>query len=559
MNLLKNKELIYDSLNIVNKCINTTTANNKGEIAVDTMKLLGKVIQSSQEQTTKTMFYNDNNFFEKMKKSKYTKFINNIKTLNIPIDEYKLPIIVNIGNESSGKSSLIRNILKCDIFPIDRNLCTKCPIKIELINSNVEEYLIIFKNDEIRLTDKEKTKLHVGAIMNKIDNIIEDELYIKISNKYVINSTFYDLPGIIEYPAEMRDKSKNIINKYINQPNTLIICVIPANTTRLTSNQALGMVNDANKTKDCLIALTMVDLLHNDDIEIFTDRILLRNNEVKNLNIKKIIGIISHKNKDINENIWFENNLLNNIDDIVLKNEIKKNITLENLLISVDDMFNDFISTNWKNDAITKTTIQINKLENELETLGKNTTLNELLDFIKSIITNNNYFTQLFTPINFNFNLDKILNYDDYIIQIPSIYQDYKNNILIKINKIVDDIFSIDNELKLIRFDKLKTYLKDEYKKIINNHYNHIDIWFNSYLNKFKYEFNGEELLKFEKFIIINFNRYILKDLVILTNNLNCSNNTQLLTENTEWKSKRTTLNNSIKNYIKHKTFFEEI
>ena len=559
MNLLKNKELIYDSLNIVNKCINTTTANTKGEIAVDTMKLLGKVIQSSQEQTTKTMFYNDNNFFEKMKKSKYTKFINNIKTLNIPIDEYKLPIIVTIGNESSGKSSLIRNILKCDIFPIDRNLCTKCPIKIDIINSNTEEYIIIFKNQTIKLTDKEKTKLHVATIMNKIEGIIEDELYVKICNEYVINSTFYDLPGIIEYPAEMRDKSKNIINKYINQPNTLIICVIPANTTRLTANQALGMVNDANKTKDCIIALTMVDLLHNDDIELFTDRILLRNNEVQKLNIKKIIGIISHKNKDINENIWYENNLLNNIDNILLQNEIKKNIRLENLLIAVDDMFNDFISTNWKNDAITKTTIKINQLENELKTLGKNTTLNELLDFIKSIITNNNYFTQLFTPINFNFNLDKILNYDDYIIQIPSIYQDYKNAILIKINKIVDDIFSIDNELKLIRFDKLKTYLKDEYKKIINNHYNHIDIWFNSYLNKFKYEFNGEELLKFEKFIIINFNRYILKDLVILTNNLNCSNNTQLLTENTEWKSKRTTLNNSVKNYIKHKTFFEEI
>ena len=285
----------------------------------------------------------------------------------------------------------------------------------------------------------------------------------------------------------------------------------------------------------------------------------MRNNEVQKLNIKKIIGIISHKNKDINENTWFENNLLININDNLLQNEIKKNITLENLLITVDDMFNDFISTNWKNDAITKTTIQINKLENELETLGKNTTLIELVDFIKSIITNNNYFTQLFTPINFNFNLDKILNYDDYIIQIPSIYHDYKNEIFIKINKIVDDIFSIDNELKLIRFNKLKTYFKDEYKNIINNHYNHIDIWFNSYLDKFKYEFNVDELLKFEKFIIINFNRYILKDLVILTNNLNCWNNTQLLTENTEWKLKRTSLNTSIKNYIKHKTFFEEI
>jgi GTPase SAR1 family protein len=281
MNLMKNKELIFDSLNLVNKCINTKDNNNNGELALDALKLFGKTLQASTEQTNKTMFYNDNNFFEKMKNSKYSKFINKIKALNIPINEYKLPIIVNIGNESSGKSSLIRNILKCDIFPIDRNLCTKCPIKIELFNSKNEEYIISFKNETFKLTDKEKTKLHISSIMNKIDDIVEDELYIKICNEYVINSTFYDLPGIIEYPAEMRDKSKNIINKYITQPNTLIICVIPANTTRLTSNQALGMVNDANKTKDCIIALTMVDLLHNDDIEIFIDRILLRNNEIK--------------------------------------------------------------------------------------------------------------------------------------------------------------------------------------------------------------------------------------------------------------------------------------
>jgi hypothetical protein len=33
-----------------------------------------------------------------MKNSKYTKFINKLKNLNIPIDEYKLPIIVNISN-----------------------------------------------------------------------------------------------------------------------------------------------------------------------------------------------------------------------------------------------------------------------------------------------------------------------------------------------------------------------------------------------------------------------------------------------------------------------------
>lgn len=565
MNLLKNKDLIFDSLNLVNKCINAKETDT-GELAFDTLKLLGKTIKSSQEQTTKTMFYNDNNFFEKMKNSKYTKFINKIKELNIPIDEYKLPIIVNIGNESSGKSSLIRNILKCDIFPIDKNLCTKCPIKIELFNSDIEEYLIIFKNDEIRLTDKEKTKLHVAAIMNKIDNIIDDELYIKISNQYVINSTFYDLPGIIEYPADMRDKSKNIINKYINQPNTLIICVIPANTTRLTANQALGMVNDANKTKDCLIALTMVDLLHNDDIELFIDRILMKNNEVKNLNIKKVIGVISHKNKDINENVWFENNLLNNINDNSLKEEINKNITLKNLLISVDDMFNDFISTNWKNDAINKTNQQILKLENEYNQLGKNITLKLLLEFIKTNSNFNRLYdnTLLFVKDqndNYNYNYVNYLKYNEDMEHITNKYQEYKNNFIKNLVIKINNLFEINNEYKLVRFDKLRKYLINEYSKIVINHYKHIDIWFKSYLEKFKYEYNNELLSKFQEYIMSNNYRYISTDLWINDNPLNINDTilSELLIENDEWKTKRKTLISSINKYKKHKTFFENL
>ena len=565
MNLLKNKDLIFDSLNLVNKCINANESD-AGELAVDTLKLLGKTIKSSQEQTTKTMFYNDNNFFEKMKNSKYTKFINKLKTLNIPIDEYKLPIIVNIGNESSGKSSLIRNILKCDIFPIDKNLCTKCPIKIELLNSNIEEYIITFKNDTIKLQDKEKTKLHVHAIMNKIDDIIEDELYIKISNKYVINSIFYDLPGIIEYPANMREKSKTIINKYINQPNTIIICVIPANTTRLTANQALGMVNDANKTKDCLIALTMVDLLHNDDIELFIDRILMKNNEIKTLNIKKVIGVISHKNKDINENVWFKNNLLNNIYDNSLKEDINKNITLENLLISVDDMFNDFINTNWKNDAINKTNNQIIKLENELNILGKDITLKELLEFIK---TNSNFNRLYAHPLsfrkdandNYEYNYYNYSKYNQDMEHITNKYEEYKNNIIKNIVVNINNLFNINNEYKLDRFEKLRHYLCKEYSRIVINHFNHIDIWFKSYLDKFKYIYDSSEKLKFQEYINNNFIRYIHTDLCINDNPLNINDAilSELLIEKDEWKLKRNTLNNSIITYKNHKSFFENL
>lgn len=553
MNLLKNKDLIFDSINLVNKCVNSNK-NNSGEIAIDTMNLLGKVIKNSNEQTNKMMFYNDNNFFEKMKNSKYKKFINKLKDLKFVIDEYKLPIIVIIGNESSGKSSLIRNMIKCDILPIDKSICTKCPIKIELINSEKEEYIIYFKDKIITLTDKEKILFHSHAIMNNIDGIVDDELHIKICNKYVINSTFYDLPGIREYPADLREKSKNIINKYINQQNTFIICAIPANTPRLTSNQALGMIIDAKKNNDCIITLTKVDVLHEDDIELFIDRILMKSDEIKNLNIKKITGVISHKNKDINENVWFDNNIYNIIDDVNIKKNIENSITVEKLLIAVDEMFDNFISTNWKKDAINKANQKIIDLEKELNKLGSDKIdITELYNFIKNAMN----FSSLFnTALSFNIEAGNWVNYNDDIRKIPEIYENYKAFIIKLLITNIDSVFNIDNDYKIMRFTKLKDYVKCGYLNIITKNYQHLDIWFINYLNKFNYEFNKDELNKFQLYININFHRYILNDLLNFT--INC-NNKELLLENSEWIKKRESFNYLIKNYNKHKVFFENL
>jgi GTPase Era involved in 16S rRNA processing len=175
-------------------------------------------------------FFKGSNIFDKMNNSTFGVFHNNIKKMDIPMDDFRLPIITIIGNESSGKSSLISNILKCDIFPINKKRCTKCPIKIQLVNSQTEKYQITFKGVSINITNKEDILDNVIKIMSKIDDIIEDELHILFSNSNVITSTYYDLPGIIEYPDELRQKSKAIVNKYIIQANTLIICVIPAST-----------------------------------------------------------------------------------------------------------------------------------------------------------------------------------------------------------------------------------------------------------------------------------------------------------------------------------------
>ena len=140
-------------------------------------------------------------------------------------------------------------------------------------------------------------------------------------------------------------------------------------------------------------------------------------------------------------------------------------------------------------------------------------------------------------------------------------YEEYKNNMIKNIVININNLFEINNEYKLARFEKLQNYLIKEYTQIIKNHFKHIDIWFKSYLEKFKYEYNNGELNKFQEYIINNFYRYIHNDLYTNDNPLNINDKllSELLIEKDEWKLKRNTLNNSIKTYKNHKSFFENL
>ena len=59
-------------------------------------------------------------------------FINNLPLENKNI---KLPKLVVVGTQSSGKSSLLNGLLGADILPTGNNMVTKCPLHIELLKS----------------------------------------------------------------------------------------------------------------------------------------------------------------------------------------------------------------------------------------------------------------------------------------------------------------------------------------------------------------------------------------------------------------------------------------
>ena len=96
------------------------------------MQFWGKV-----KKSVETTFWNGNSITKTTFNSLFGNFLNIIETLfhtqsNIITDNLDIPKIIVIGAESSGKSCLLENIIKCPIFPRNQSICTKQPIHVKL-------------------------------------------------------------------------------------------------------------------------------------------------------------------------------------------------------------------------------------------------------------------------------------------------------------------------------------------------------------------------------------------------------------------------------------------
>ena len=186
---------------------------------------------------------NDNILFIKLRK-----LINILCQIgDYGINEYiKFPRICSIGSQSSGKSSVIESILGLDILPRGLGNVTRRPLEIRLNHINYGKSWAFF--------EEKKTKIFNDFI--KVRETIEeltDEIcasYREISDKPIIlnvysqiypDITFVDLPGIWRIPFGYAPSNRemithNIARRYIEDPLTIILCVIGANSDIATSS-----------------------------------------------------------------------------------------------------------------------------------------------------------------------------------------------------------------------------------------------------------------------------------------------------------------------------------
>ncbi|CAH8564279.1 unnamed protein product [Dicrocoelium dendriticum] len=230
-------------------------------------------------------------------------------------ESIQLPQIVVLGSQSSGKSSVLENLVGRDFLPRGPGIVTRRPLVLQLIHVDESDHNIrsvegdgkstewatflhrkdvITDFNEVRREIKEETDRVAGS--GKA--ISSEPINLKIYSPRVLNLTLVDLPGITKVPVgDQPEDIESLINQlclqYVQNPNCIILAVTPANTDMATSEGlklAKAVDPDGRRT---LCILTKLDLMdHGTDAH---DLLLGRVVPVK----LGIVGVVNRSQADI--------------------------------------------------------------------------------------------------------------------------------------------------------------------------------------------------------------------------------------------------------------------
>ncbi|EGN98955.1 hypothetical protein SERLA73DRAFT_122811 [Serpula lacrymans var. lacrymans S7.3] len=167
-------------------------------------------------------------------------------------DSLKLPSIVVIGSQSSGKSSVLEAIVGHEFLPKGNNMVTRRPIELTLVHTPAkndgktpDEYgefpalglgkITNFSNIQQTLTDLNLAVPPTEAVSN-------DPIDLRIYSPNVPDLTLIDLPGYVQIssldqPETLKEKIAGLCDRYIREPN--IILAVCAADVDLANSPAL--------------------------------------------------------------------------------------------------------------------------------------------------------------------------------------------------------------------------------------------------------------------------------------------------------------------------------
>ncbi|CAK7263091.1 vacuolar protein sorting-associated protein 1 [Sporothrix epigloea] len=223
--------------------------------------------------------------------------------VNNPID---LPQIVVVGSQSSGKSSVLENIVGRDFLPRGSGIVTRRPLVLQLINrpagtnANGVKEEVTNGSDKAANADEWGEFLHIPGQkffdFNKIREEINREteakvgrnagispspINLRVYSPNVLNLTLVDLPGLTKVPVgdqprDIERQIRDMVMKFISKPNAIILAVTSANQD-LANSDGLKLAREVDPEGQRTIGvLTKVDLMDEgtDVVDILAGRII---------------------------------------------------------------------------------------------------------------------------------------------------------------------------------------------------------------------------------------------------------------------------------------------
>ncbi|KAF7728863.1 vacuolar protein sorting-associated protein 1 [Apophysomyces ossiformis] len=217
-----------------------------------------------------------------------------------PVD---LPQIAVIGSQSSGKSSVLENIVGRDFLPRGTGIVTRRPLVLQLINrpaTHKENGTADSKHVDYENPDEWGEFLHLpGQKFHNFDDIREEivkdtelktgknlaispqPINLRIFSPNVLTLTLIDLPGLTKVPVgdqpkDIEKQIREMILKYVTRPNAIILAVTAANTD-LANSDGLKLAREVDPEGLRTIGvLTKVDLMDQgtDVIDILAGRVI---------------------------------------------------------------------------------------------------------------------------------------------------------------------------------------------------------------------------------------------------------------------------------------------
>ncbi|KAF2281358.1 uncharacterized protein EI97DRAFT_429407 [Westerdykella ornata] len=243
-------------------------------------------------------------------------------------DSLDLPQIVVVGSQSSGKSSVLENIVGRDFLPRGSGIVTRRPLILQLINipsdrddqpddhevhiphtpasvAGQQEWAEFHHIPGRRFYDFSEVKREIEAETARIagnnKGINRQPINLKIYSPHVLSLTLVDLPGLTkvpigDQPTDIEKQTRNLISEYIAKPNSIILAVSPANVD-LVNSEALKLARQVDPMgKRTIGVLTKLDLMDHG-----TNALDILSGRVYPLKLG-FIGIVNRSQQDIQGN-----------------------------------------------------------------------------------------------------------------------------------------------------------------------------------------------------------------------------------------------------------------